>query len=236
MLISKERSQIFKKISYGVPQGSLIGPLLFIPYINDFASVYEKVCYVLFANDTHIFLNGKYINKLVEIIQSELFKLCNCLQMNKLTLNLPKTHFMVFHRAKHKLNNISISLNSDPIEQVNHTKLLGVVIDNKLDWLNHISYINARIAKGMGIICRAKTFFTSSALIILDNTSILPYMIYCVEVWGNALTLSLHKNGATVSITFSNWQRNGATVAESYFLLSGSMTSYQANHNTKHGI
>ena len=104
-------------------------------------------------------MNGKDINKLVEIIQSELFKLCNWLHMNKLTLNLPKTHFMVFHRAKHKLNNISISLNSVPIEQVNHTNFLGVVIDNKLDWSNHISYINAKIAKGVGIICRAKNTF-----------------------------------------------------------------------------
>ena len=117
-----ERSQILKKISYEFPQCSILGPLLFILYINDFASVSEKLLYVLFADDTHIFLNGKDINKLVEIIQSELFKLCNWLQMNKLTLNLPRTHFMLFHRAKHKLNNISISLNSVPIEQVNHTK------------------------------------------------------------------------------------------------------------------
>ena len=122
MFISKERSQILK-ISYGVLQGSILGPLLFILYINDFASVSEKLFYVLFADDTNIFLNGKDINKLVAIIQSELFKLCNWLQMNKLTLNLPKTHFMVSHRAKHKLNNISISisLNSVPIEQVNYT-------------------------------------------------------------------------------------------------------------------
>ena len=137
-------------------------------------------------------MNGKDINKLVEIIQSELFKLCNWLQMNKLTLNLPKTHFMVFHRAKHKLNNISISLNSVPIEQVNHTKFLGVVIDNKLDWSNHIFYINAKIVKGVGIICRAKKYFSSSALINLYNTFILPYMIYCVEVWGNALSIHIH--------------------------------------------
>ena len=129
----KGKKSDIKKISYGVPQGSILGPLLFILYINDFASVSVKLFYVLFADNTNIFLNGKDINKLVEIIQSELFKLCNWLQMNKLTLNLPKTHFMVFHRAKRKLNNISISLNSVPIEQVNHTKFLGVVIDNKLD-------------------------------------------------------------------------------------------------------
>ena len=57
---------------------------------------------------------------------------------------------MVFHRAKHKLNNISISLNSVPIEQVNHTKYLGVVIDNKLDWSNHISYINEKKSQKNG--------------------------------------------------------------------------------------
>ena len=101
MFISKERSQILKNISYGVPQGSILGPLLFILYINDFAGVSEKILYVLFAYDTNILLNGKYINKLAEIIQSELYKLYNWLHMNKLTLNLPKTHFMVFHRAKH---------------------------------------------------------------------------------------------------------------------------------------
>ena len=66
--------------------------------LNDFASVSKKCVHVLFADDINIFLNGKYINKLVEIIQSELFKLCNWLQINKLTLNLPKTHFMVSHK------------------------------------------------------------------------------------------------------------------------------------------
>ena len=97
---------------------------------------------------------------------------------------------MVFHRAKHKLNNISISLISVPIEQVNHTKVLGVVIENKLHWSNHSSYINAKI--GVGIISRAKTYFSSSALINLYDTFILHYMIYCVEIWGNALSIHIH--------------------------------------------
>ena len=60
-----------------------------------------------------------------------------------------------------------------------------------MDWSNHISYINSKIAKGVGIICRAKNYFATKALIQLYNACILPYLIYCVEVWGNALSIHL---------------------------------------------
>ena len=63
---------------------------------------------------------------------------------------------MVFHRAKYKKDKIIIEINNVPIEQVRHTKLLGVIFDDNLDWSNHISYINTKIAKGIGIMCRAK--------------------------------------------------------------------------------
>ena len=66
---------------------------------------------------------------------------------------------MVFHRAKHKKYNIVIEIKHIPIEQVRHTKFLGVIFDDNLDWSNRISYINTKIAKGRGIICRAKHFF-----------------------------------------------------------------------------
>ena len=77
------------------------------------------------------------------------------------------------------------------IEQVKYTKFLGVIIDDNLDWSNHISYINSKIAKGVGIICRAKKYFNITALTQLYNAFIYPYLIYCVEVWGNALSIHL---------------------------------------------
>ena len=95
---------------------------------------------------------------------------------------------MVFHRAKHKKYKIVIEINNIPIEQVRHTKFLGVIFDDNLDWSNHISYINTKIAKGIGIICRAKKYFSTTALINLYHAFIFPYLIYCVEVWGNALS------------------------------------------------
>ena len=123
-------------------------------------------------------------------MQQELLKLYKWLLCNKLTLNISKTHDIIFHRAKHKIFEINIEINKMVIEQVKYTKFEGEIIDNNLDWYKHISYINSKIAKGVGIICRAKKYFSTTALIQLYKTFIFPYLIYCVEVWGN--TLSIH--------------------------------------------
>ena len=139
-----------RDVTCGVPLGSILGPLLFILYINDFAKVSDKLFYVLFADDTNVFLNGKYINTLVATVQHELSKLYIWLLENKLTLNVSKSHFMVFHRARHKKEKVHIQINQVPIEQVRHTKFLGVVFDDYLDWSNHISYINSKIASFFG--------------------------------------------------------------------------------------
>ena len=144
--------------------------------------------YVLFADDTNVFISGNKLRKLINTLHIELDKLYAWLQSNKLTLNLLKTHYMVFHRAKHKHMDVKLCINKVPIQQVDNTKFLGVIIDDNLNWSNHISYINSKIAKGIGIICRARKFFSKSALINLYYAFIFPYLIYCVEVWGNALS------------------------------------------------
>ena len=95
---------------------------------------------------------------------------------------------MVFHRDKYKYMDIKLCINNVPNYQVDNTIFLGVIIDDDLNWSNHISYINSKIAKGIGIICRARKFLSQSALINLYYAFIFPYLIYCVEVWGNALS------------------------------------------------
>ena len=155
-----------------------MGPLLFLIYINDFASVASKMYHVLFAIDTNVFISGNNLRKLINTLHIELDKLYAWLQSNKLELNLLKTHNMVFHRAKHKNMDVKMCINKVPNQQVHNTYFLGV----------HISYINSKIAKGIGIICSARKFFSKSALINLYYAFILPYLIYCVEVWDNALS------------------------------------------------
>ena len=95
---------------------------------------------------------------------------------------------MVFHRAKHKHMDVKLCINKVLIQQVDNTKFLGVIIDDNLNWSIHISYINSKIAKRISIISRVRKFFSKSVLINLYYTFIFPYLIYCVNVWGNALS------------------------------------------------
>ena len=96
------QSQILP-IKCGVPQGSILGPLLFIIYMNDICSLSSDLLYtILYADDTSVLLNGKNINELIDIINNVLQKLYIWLRANKLTLNIDKTYYMIFHRARIK--------------------------------------------------------------------------------------------------------------------------------------
>ena len=72
------------------------------------------------------------------------------------------------------------------IKESPHIKYLGVILDNKLNWIEHIGYVKNKVAKGIGIICKARKFLTKKVLLTLYNTFIFPYLIYCVEIWGCA--------------------------------------------------
>ena len=146
VLFNGSKSDI-RDVTCGVRQGSILGPLLFILYINDFSGVSDKLLYVLFADDTNVFLSGKDMNTLIDTIQLELKKLYDWLLAIKLTLNIAKTHFMIFHRARQKKHMINIKINKVQIEQTKHTTFLAVIFYDNLCWSNHISYINRKIAR-----------------------------------------------------------------------------------------
>ena len=97
-----------------------MGPLLFLIYIDDFAAVSSKLYYVLFADDTNVFISGNNSRKFINTLHIELDKLYAWLQSNILTLNLLKTHYMVFHRAKHKNMDVKLCINKVPIQQIDN--------------------------------------------------------------------------------------------------------------------
>ena len=154
--------------------------------------MYRKKIYSnFFADDTSVFLEGNNLNSLSTIINEELSKLSIWLASNKLTLNIEKSHYVIFHRVRLKQSNFNISLSIISLERVTFTKFLGAIIDEKLSFTRHISYIKIEISKAMGIIIKARKYLNKKSLINLYHSFVFPYLTYCIEIWGNASDIHL---------------------------------------------
>ena len=181
-------------INCGVPQGSILGPLLFLVYINDLALVSEKMFSILFADDTNSFLSGTNLRVLADTINKELIKFNTWLQVNKLSLNIGKTHYIIFKgKRKSKTHNVDIKLNDVTLKKVNQTKFLGVLVDESLTWKVHIDYTAGKVSKCIGILSKGKAHLKTKTLTMLYYAFAYPYLSYCNHVWGNTCSSYLDK-------------------------------------------
>ena len=133
----------FKEIKTGVPQGSILGPLLFSIYINDLSTISNTFKFIMYADDTTIYFNTEDFPKdnLAKHITTELDKVDVWLKHNKLSLNVEKTICMTFHTCQKKIELLQLSIDGKPIEHVKYFKFLGILFDENLTWKCHINMV-----------------------------------------------------------------------------------------------
>ena len=174
-----------KSISCGVPQGSLLGPLLFILYINDLQNSSQLLSFICFADDSNLFLSHRNPHTLVSTLNNELKNVQSWINANKLSLNIDKTHFMLFSNTLQILPD-KVRIDNIELSQVVCTKFLGLYIDSDLSWKSHILYLSKILSRNTGILNKLKSFFPSHTLLSVYSTLITPYLNYGILVWGNA--------------------------------------------------
>ena len=175
-------------VTTGVPQGSVLGPLFFLVFINDLPLA-TKLDTTLFADDACMSYGNTSISQIEDVVNEELCKVSRWMATNRLTLNADKTFYMLIHQKRNKevaIQNLQIKLNNQPIKRVENVKYLGVILDQKLSWDTHIGNVVKKMSKCMWAICKLRHYTNISTLKLTYYALAYPHMQYCISLFGGA--------------------------------------------------
>ena len=163
-------------------------------FINDVVNCVDLLKFILFADDINLFHHSRDLSQLQIDCNKKLSRLSEWFRANKLSLNVLKTNFILFGSKPIPTNNnnFQLILDGNVIERVTVNKFLGVFLDEKLKWTQHLNHISNKISKGLGIIGRVRNIMPNDVLLTLYYSLIYPYLTYCCIVWGGASNTALH--------------------------------------------
>ena len=165
---------------------SHLGPLLFILYTNDLPLCLNKSKFILFADDTTVYMSGKLINDLCKNMNKELDVLADWFHANKLSLKVPKTKYMLFSRSHPVQREETVLTMSDTIiKSIHCIKFLGLYIEERLDWQEHINACRKKLTSVLYAINKVNHFLKVASLKLIYYTLVYPYLTYGIILWGS---------------------------------------------------
>ena len=169
--ISENTKTDLKYVTCGIPKESILGPLLFLVYVNDLLNASHLLDPIMFADNTNLFFNHNDIKHLFTVVNNELINIKDWFTANKLSLNMEKTKYSFFHKPSKKddipLRLPKLIINNYEIQREESIKFLGVLLDQHLTWKEYIKLTENKINKNIGMLYKARPYLDKRALLCL---------------------------------------------------------------------